>query len=565
MSSNLNTFRSNTNKEKFAFSGNGQTTILSVNDLTQATKIVKVTGEAITLTGASGAIGKIKFGYFPVFDSIGGSIGYFNSATDNDSSVVVNALALDGNQVRIDEYMTDTEIYASLSKGDYAINYIKGILYFKKNTADTAGTIDYIYSTQEVNVTVNTGDTSIGAVEIKDAINDDRAVVSSANTARTTGTNVLIVQGVGADGTVAPTGSAVSNAPFSKITDGTETLSIDASGFGQVNLSTDSVGLAKETTLSTLAGKDFATQTTLATLEGKDFATETTLTTLAGKDFATSTIQTNKTQMTNITDGTNELLIDASGNAKINLTTDSVGLAKASTQTDKTQMTRVTNGTKELEIDANGNAKINLITDSVGLAKETTLSTLAGKDFATETTLATLASKDFATETTLATLASKDFATQTTLASINASVEQVIDDGTNSVKIKELSPVWSRYTDAESLVSAQELTNSYANVGAVIDMRGYNVLQVWLIADVNNSENVKMKSLGKTASDGTDLYDLDDYPEETLWGTGASDFKKSYTFKLNNSIPYIQLQAYAGTVGETAGTLTISITKSYIE
>lgn len=512
-------------REYKKFTGNKGLSVINVDDVSQATILVNVNAESVTLpVGDAGSTFKVRVKYSPIRDSIGGNVGYYKSATDNDTSLVVNGgTTLTGSEKEFINYTDDDSIYNLLGNGDWTVDYVHGIIYGKKADSGVAITVDYIYSTQEVNVTVNTGDTSIGAVEIKDATNDDRAVVSPANTARTTGTNVLVVQGVGADGTVAPTGSAVSNAPFSKITDGTETLSIDASGFGQVNLSTDSVGLAKETTLSTLAGKDFATQTTLATLEGKDFATETTLTTLAGKDFATSTIQTNKTQMTNITDGTNELLIDASGNAKINLTTDSVGLAKASTQTDKTQMTRVTNGTKELEIDANGNAKINLITDSVGLA------------------------------------------TQATLGAINTSIDQVIDDGTNSVKIKELSPVWSRYTDAESLVSAQALTNSYANVGAVIDMRGYNVLQVWLIADVNNSENVKMKSLGKTASDGTDLYDLDDYPEETLWTTGASDFKKSYTFKLNNSIPYIQLQAYAGTVGATAGTLTISITKSYIE
>jgi len=430
-------------REYKKFTGNKGLSVINVDDVSQATILVNVNAESVTLpVGDAGSTFKVRVKYSPIRDSIGGNVGYYKSATDNDTSLVVNGgTTLTGSEKEFINYTDDDSIYNLLGNGDWTVDYVHGIIYGKKADSGVAITVDYIYSTQEVNVTVNTGDTSIGAVEIKDATTDNRAVVSSANTARTTGTNVLVVQGVGADGTVAPTGSAVSNAPFSKITDGTETLSIDASGFGQVNLSTDSVGLAKETTLSTLAGKDFATQTTLATL----------------------------------------------------------------------------------------------------------------------------ASKDFATQTTLATLASKDFATQTTLASINASVEQVIDDGTNSVKIKELSPVWSRYTDAESLVSAQALTNSYANVGAVIDMRGYNVLQVWLIADVNNSENVKMKSLGKTASDGTDLYDLDDYPEETLWTTGASDFKKSYTFKLNNSIPYIQLQAYAGTVGETAGTLTISITKSYIE
>jgi hypothetical protein len=46
-------------------------------------------------------------------------------------------------------------------------------------------------------------------------------LISDANTGRATGNHVLSVQGIGADGTVAPTGSAVSNAPFAKVTDGT--------------------------------------------------------------------------------------------------------------------------------------------------------------------------------------------------------------------------------------------------------------------------------------------------------------------------------------------------------
>ena len=57
--------------------------------------------------------------------------------------------------------------------------------------------------------------------------------------------------------------------------------------------------------------------------------------------------------------------------------------------------------------------------DGKDFATEATLSSIDGKDFATETTLGTLAAKDFATETTLASIDGKDFATETTLASID--------------------------------------------------------------------------------------------------------------------------------------------------
>lgn len=54
------------------------------------------------------------------------------------------------------------------------------------------------------------------------------ANVLEANTARTTGTIVVATQNVDATGKVAPAGDVVANAPFMKLTDGTNTAAIDA-------------------------------------------------------------------------------------------------------------------------------------------------------------------------------------------------------------------------------------------------------------------------------------------------------------------------------------------------
>ena len=70
------------------------------------------------------------------------------------------------------------------------------------------------------------GSISVGNVKMEDGATTTLATINAANTARTVATTTMVVQNVSADGTVMPSGSAVTNAPFSKITDGTSTLDI---------------------------------------------------------------------------------------------------------------------------------------------------------------------------------------------------------------------------------------------------------------------------------------------------------------------------------------------------
>lgn len=271
-------------REYKKFSGNIGSADINVNDVTQATRAQTVTSEVLTLSaGAAGTTGKVRVRYAPIKDTIGANTGYYKTALIKDTSLSITHLALAGDEIEFNRYTDDASIYATLSNGDYTVDYVSGTIYYKKGTADTAGTIGYIYANQDVNISM--GSISIGDVtsnsqniatqttsaailakqtdklqmtQITDGtheadviatINSLKSDVSSiggtainaANTARTTGTLVLPVQGVGADGTVYPTGSLNTNAPFTKLTDGSVNL-----GFG-----TDTMANSIPVTLAT--------------------------------------------------------------------------------------------------------------------------------------------------------------------------------------------------------------------------------------------------------------------------------------------------------------------------
>lgn len=141
MSINLSTFRPNTNKEKFSYSGSGQATFQRSLILNHTTSVLEIENESISLS-SDDDVGKIRLGFAPIMDSIGGKIGYFNNATDNDTSLEVTHDSID-TEVRFDEYLTDSEIYDSLEEGEYCVDYTNGILYYKKGTSDTDGTVTY--------------------------------------------------------------------------------------------------------------------------------------------------------------------------------------------------------------------------------------------------------------------------------------------------------------------------------------------------------------------------------------------------------------------------------------
>ena len=95
------------------------------------------------------------------------------------------------------------------------------------------------------------------------------------------------------------------------------------------------------------------------------------------------------------------------------------------------------------------------------------------------------------------------------------------------------------------------------------DVRDYGTLGIWVIADVNTSEDCDLKFLGKHTSAGTDEYEIDGLSVKRLWSGVGTDFKKYYEINVG-AVHFIQLQAKVGTLG-TAGDLTISITKKVLK
>jgi len=107
----------------------------------------------------------------------------------------------------------------------------------------------------------STTDVQLGSVELKNAVTDDRALVSDANTARAATDHVLSVQHLDAGGFVLPSGTTMATAPFCRVTDGTEMLLISAAGSAAMDIAEQSltaVKISATAAANTLANPIFA-------------------------------------------------------------------------------------------------------------------------------------------------------------------------------------------------------------------------------------------------------------------------------------------------------------------
>jgi hypothetical protein len=403
-----------------------------INDVSQATKVETVTGEAIILAaGAAGTTGKIRIGYAPIMDSIGGRIGYYRASTDKDSSLVLSSTALANGQKPLVDGATETGIYSALTNGTYSVDYVNGIIYYKKGTTGTTGTVNYKYTGQEVDLSGST--ITIGAVDAKGIYNATEPTLTNGEKAQ---------------------------------------LQLNENGELKV---TGGAG-ASSVSAEYISPSDFtATYTSSSSI------------TLSGVPITIS---------------------------------------------DSSQIAYI----KQVKADNTSRTYVNG-------ANDITLAYSAG--------VITIYEKGVV----VTTLASGDVYE----VGINGTTK-AYDISTDAQKTISLVNVWNRYTDPEVLVTAQDLTGAYADFGAEIDMRGYTHLGVYIVTDVNGSENVNLKLLGKHTSAGTDEFELNGGTTQALWTTGASDAKVQYEFDVKGS-PFVQLQAKAETVGATPGDLTISITK----
>ena len=137
------------------------------------------------------------------------------------------------------------------------------------------------------------------------------------------------------------------------------------------------------------------------------------------------------------------------------------------------------------------------------------------------------------------------------------------DSSTNSQMNSVLNPEYSHYTSPEQLVTASDIGASdgvYVDQGAEINMEGYDTLGMFVKFTANSSTTNTIKVLAKHESGGAEEFVLET-SSDYIKTLGDSNINIYYEFNTNGTIPYLQIQSAAGTVGATPGTLEINIVK----
>jgi len=120
----------------------------------------------------------------------------------------------------------------------------------------------------------------------------------------------------------------------------------------------------------------------------------------------------------------------------------------------------------------------------------------------------------------------------------------------------------ARDSSVSSLVTTQTLTGSYANAGVEINVIDYNRLGLYVACDTNDSRSITLQVLGSHTSGGTQ-YIIDGISIKTIIDAVTTTDKNIYYEFDVGTIPYVQIQIKAGTVGASPGTITIHIDKKW--
>lgn len=174
-----------------------------------------------------------------------------------------------------------------------------------------------------------------------------------------------------------------------------------------------------------------------------------------------------------------------------------------------------------------------------------------------------------------------DTSTMSDSDSLQVFVDLNIGDGydinLDIIKTVEQSPIWSRYTDAESLITAaQTLTTSFADLGAEVCTSGYNTIGIWVKCTAQDSDEIQFRVQALHEVGGTEKYDLPVEivsAEKITISPEVQEFPDTanflYILKVNsaNVIPYMQFQVKYTVFesgGSTPGTIdTAYVTKGY--
>ena len=173
-----------------SIAGQEQQRSLMTNDVTQATKVISISGEAISFSaGAIGLTGTVVVTYAPIHSLNGAILG-----THNDTSFAFVTGTVLTTEIEFNPLRSDTVQLAALSNGEYAVDYASGKILYKKATTGTSDTCNYKYRAQEIDLSVS--DIEIGAVELKDGTTDARQAVKVDNATATGTPTVALVGGI---------------------------------------------------------------------------------------------------------------------------------------------------------------------------------------------------------------------------------------------------------------------------------------------------------------------------------------------------------------------------------
>lgn len=136
------------------------------------------------------------------------------------------------------------------------------------------------------------------------------------------------------------------------------------------------------------------------------------------------------------------------------------------------------------------------------------------------------------------------------------------NDGNLKVTGDDLgNAAWTRRVGVFNLVSsAQTLTASFADLGNEIDASGYKYVTLYLTIDINSSNDVRIKVLGKHTVAGSEEYVFDpdllnaaDTTASTSYIEFDTDADQLATVRIpvDNALPVLQIQASVGMVGAT--------------
>lgn len=121
----------------------------------------------------------------------------------------------------------------------------------------------------------------------------------------------------------------------------------------------------------------------------------------------------------------------------------------------------------------------------------------------------------------------------------------------------------NKYTTVDTLFIAtatDTVTTSWQNLGEVIDMTGYTQLNIYATIDINSSNNIRIRAIGKrTPTIGEYPFMIEtissvDIKVDAEYIEFNTDADQSGILRIETQgVPYIQLQYQAGTVGATPG------------